>query len=163
MQISGWLYFFTWSLSFYPQFLLNWRKKSVVGLSLDYVSLNVMGFICYSIFNIAFFFDPGVQEQYRYMHAAPTAHPSSCRRLASQGQVPARVTTLTWLPFNKQALSMPHHSTCTPHNAYRTPTQGPWLPHVALEMGAMCLSHIVCNTFRTPSESCSVDRCVGSL
>ena len=60
-------------MSFYPQFFLNLRKKSVVGLSLDYVSLNVMGFICYSIFNIAFFFDPGVQEQYRYMHAAPAA------------------------------------------------------------------------------------------
>lgn len=66
MQTSGWLYFFTWSLSFYPQFLLNWRKKSVVGLSLDYASLNVMGFMGYSIFNIAFFFDPRVQEQYRY-------------------------------------------------------------------------------------------------
>lgn len=67
MQISGWLYFFTWSLSFYPQFLLNWRTKSVVGLSLDYVSLNLMGFIGYSIFNVAFFFDSGVQEQYRYL------------------------------------------------------------------------------------------------
>ena len=66
MQISGWLYFFTWSLSFYPQFLLNWRTKSVVGLSLDYASLNLMGFMGYSIFNVAFFFDPGVQEQYRY-------------------------------------------------------------------------------------------------
>lgn len=73
-QISGWLYFFSWSVSFYPQFFLNLRKKSVVGLSLDYASLNVMGFICYSIFNIAFFFDPGVQEQYRYMHPAPPSH-----------------------------------------------------------------------------------------
>ena len=25
-----------------------------------------MGFMGYSIFNVAFFFDPGVQEQYRY-------------------------------------------------------------------------------------------------
>ncbi|KAL3161816.1 hypothetical protein ABBQ38_008906 [Trebouxia sp. C0009 RCD-2024] len=68
ITISGWLYFFSWSVSFYPQFFLNLRKKSVVGLSLDYASLNVMGFICYSIFNIAFFFDPGVQEQYRLTH-----------------------------------------------------------------------------------------------
>ena len=65
MQISGWLYFFTWSLSFYPQFLLNWQTKSVVGLSFDYVSLNLMGFVGYSIFNIAFYFDSGVQQQYR--------------------------------------------------------------------------------------------------
>lgn len=67
MQISGWLYFFTWSLSFYPQFLLNWKTKSVVGLSFDYVSLNLMGFIGYSIFNVAFYFDSGVQQQYRYL------------------------------------------------------------------------------------------------
>ena len=70
LQISGWLYFLTWSLSFYPQFLLNWRTKSVVGLSFDYVSLNMMGFIGYSIFNIAFYFDSSVQEQYRYSRGA---------------------------------------------------------------------------------------------
>ncbi|KAL0032185.1 hypothetical protein WJX77_009515 [Trebouxia sp. C0004] len=68
ITISGWLYFLTWSLSFYPQLLLNWRTKSVVGLSFDYVSLNMMGFIGYSIFNIAFYFDPSVQEQYRQKH-----------------------------------------------------------------------------------------------
>lgn len=68
ITISGWLYFFTWSLSFYPQFLLNWKTKSVVGLSFDYVSLNLMGFIGYSIFNVAFYFDSGVQQQYRLKH-----------------------------------------------------------------------------------------------
>ena len=36
-----------------------------MGLSFDYVSLNMMGFIGYSIFNIAFYFDPKVQQQYR--------------------------------------------------------------------------------------------------
>ena len=64
LQISGWLYFLTWSLSFYPQFILNWRTKSVVGLSFDYVALNLMGFVGYSIFNIAFYFDEGTQEDY---------------------------------------------------------------------------------------------------
>jgi len=39
-------------------------------LSFDYVSLNMMGFIGYSIFNIAFYFDPTVQEQYRYSSGA---------------------------------------------------------------------------------------------
>ena len=31
----GWTYFLCWSLSFYPQLLTNYRRKSVVGLSLE--------------------------------------------------------------------------------------------------------------------------------
>ena len=65
LQVSGWLYFLTWSLSFYPQFLLNWRTKSVVGLSFDYVSLNLLGFVCYTIFNVAFYWNDAVQQEYR--------------------------------------------------------------------------------------------------
>lgn len=32
----GWTYFLAWSVSFYPQVWLNWKRKSVVGLSFDY-------------------------------------------------------------------------------------------------------------------------------
>lgn len=34
---------------FYPQALLNWRRKSVSGLSLDFLALNPLGFACYSV------------------------------------------------------------------------------------------------------------------
>ncbi|KAG0378525.1 hypothetical protein BGX24_003558 [Mortierella sp. AD032] len=61
----GWAYFIAWSASFYPQVILNWRRKSVKGLSMDFIYLNVFGFLCYSIFNLAFYYSPEVQEEYR--------------------------------------------------------------------------------------------------
>jgi hypothetical protein len=38
------VYFCFWSISFYPQAYLNYRRKSVVGLSLDFQLLNLLGF-----------------------------------------------------------------------------------------------------------------------
>ncbi|KAI9983505.1 hypothetical protein PInf_007536 [Phytophthora infestans] len=61
-SIIGWIYFFCWSVSFYPQVFLNRQRRSVVGLSLDYTVLNMLGFTCYSIFN------QSVQEQYMRRH-----------------------------------------------------------------------------------------------
>ncbi|KAF9429054.1 hypothetical protein BGZ76_001915 [Entomortierella beljakovae] len=61
----GWAYFIAWSASFYPQVILNYRRKSVQGLSLDFIYLNVLGFFCYSIFNVAFYYSTEVQEEYR--------------------------------------------------------------------------------------------------
>ncbi|KAF9185279.1 hypothetical protein BGZ51_002754 [Haplosporangium sp. Z 767] len=46
--IIGWAYFAAWSASFYPQAILNWRRKSVQGLSMDFIHFNVLGFTCYS-------------------------------------------------------------------------------------------------------------------
>jgi len=46
----GWLYFSVWSVSFYPQVILNWQRKSVLGLSFDYLSLNCTGFAFYTAF-----------------------------------------------------------------------------------------------------------------
>ena len=48
----GWLYFICWSVSFYPQVLLNWRRKSVRGLSFEYQAYNITGYLCYSIYSI---------------------------------------------------------------------------------------------------------------
>lgn len=63
-SIIGWIYFSCWSVSFYPQVFLNYSRKSVVGLSLDYTVLNMLGFSCYTIFNCAFYYSESVQEQY---------------------------------------------------------------------------------------------------
>mmetsp|Transcript_2015 Transcript_2015/g.1813 ORF Transcript_2015/g.1813 Transcript_2015/m.1813 type:complete len:269 (+) Transcript_2015:17-823(+) len=49
--VIGWIYFFAWSLSFYPQGLLNWKKKSVAGFSLEFAILNVSGYIFYSMYS----------------------------------------------------------------------------------------------------------------
>ncbi|KAF9418003.1 hypothetical protein BGZ94_009813 [Podila epigama] len=64
-HVLGWAYFLAWSASFWPQVLLNHRRKSVQGLSLDFIFLNVVGFLCYAIFNLAFFFSTTIQQQYR--------------------------------------------------------------------------------------------------
>lgn len=39
----GWIYFVAWSVSFYPQLVINYKRKSVVGLSFDFMALNFMG------------------------------------------------------------------------------------------------------------------------
>ena len=43
-DVTGWGYFFAWSLSFYPQMIINYRRKSVEGFSVDFATLNVLGF-----------------------------------------------------------------------------------------------------------------------
>lgn len=53
--IIGWIYFFAWSFSFYPQAILNWKKKSVAGFSLEFALLNVSGFFFYSLYSIGGF------------------------------------------------------------------------------------------------------------
>ncbi|KAF8939874.1 hypothetical protein BGZ47_008022 [Haplosporangium gracile] len=63
--LIGWAYFIAWSASFYPQAILNWRRKTVQGLSMDFVHLNVVGFFCYSVFNLSFFFSTEIQEEYK--------------------------------------------------------------------------------------------------
>lgn len=66
--IIGWTYFFAWSISFYPQAYLNWKRKSVVGLSFDFEAYNIIGFMCYAFFNCAFFFSSSIQEDYKRHH-----------------------------------------------------------------------------------------------
>lgn len=53
--IIGWIYFFAWSFSFYPQWILNFRKKSVAGFSLEFALLNVSGFFFYSLYSVGGF------------------------------------------------------------------------------------------------------------
>uniref|UniRef100_A0A8C5LZF7 Cystinosin, lysosomal cystine transporter n=1 Tax=Leptobrachium leishanense TaxID=445787 RepID=A0A8C5LZF7_9ANUR len=63
-QIIGWIYFVAWSVSFYPQVFENWKRKSVVGLSFDFLALNLTGFIAYSVFNVGLFWIPYVREEF---------------------------------------------------------------------------------------------------
>ncbi|KAK2507033.1 hypothetical protein MC885_014645 [Smutsia gigantea] len=63
-QVIGWIYFAAWSISFYPQVIMNWRRKSVIGLSFDFVALNLTGFVAYSIFNIGLLWVPYIKEQF---------------------------------------------------------------------------------------------------
>lgn len=68
VTISGWVYFLAWSISFYPQILLNWQRKSVIGLNFDFLLLNLIGFTCYTIYNVLMYFDANVQDIYVARH-----------------------------------------------------------------------------------------------
>ncbi|XP_063654256.1 cystinosin isoform X2 [Pan troglodytes] len=63
-QVIGWIYFVAWSISFYPQVIMNWRRKSVIGLSFDFVALNLTGFVAYSVFNVGLLWVPYIKEQF---------------------------------------------------------------------------------------------------
>ena len=43
-----------WVISFIPQLYINYTSKSVVGLSFDFVFLNIFGYLCYSANLLAF-------------------------------------------------------------------------------------------------------------
>ncbi|KAK8587758.1 hypothetical protein V6N13_086731 [Hibiscus sabdariffa] len=63
-ETFGWLAFFSWSISFYPQVFLNFRRKSVVGLNFDFVLLNLTKHSSYMIYNVCLYFSPVIQQQY---------------------------------------------------------------------------------------------------
>ncbi|KAI9734457.1 MAG: hypothetical protein M1818_006846 [Claussenomyces sp. TS43310] len=67
-RICGWIYTLSWSLSFYPQPLLNWRRKATSGISVDFPFLNVLGFLAYLVSNAAFLYSPVIREQYAARH-----------------------------------------------------------------------------------------------
>ncbi|XP_063989636.1 cystinosin homolog isoform X2 [Diachasmimorpha longicaudata] len=63
-SVVGWIYFLAWSVSFYPQIYSNYRRKSVVGLNFDFLSLNLLGFVMYSLFNCGLFWIPEIWLEY---------------------------------------------------------------------------------------------------
>ncbi|KAB1211747.1 hypothetical protein CJ030_MR6G007985 [Morella rubra] len=63
-QVLGWTAFLSWSISFYPQVILNFRRKSVVGLNFDFVLLNLTKHSSYLIYNSALYFSSAIQQQY---------------------------------------------------------------------------------------------------
>ncbi|XXG88419.1 hypothetical protein AAC387_Pa12g0628 [Persea americana] len=64
-QVLGWLAFFNWTLCFYPQLILNYTKKSVVGLNFNFVVLSLTKHSSYLVYNAALFFSPVIRRQYR--------------------------------------------------------------------------------------------------
>lgn len=62
--VVGWIYFLAWSVSFYPQIYTNYKRKSVVGLNFDYLSLNLVGFFMYGLFNCGLYWIPEIENQY---------------------------------------------------------------------------------------------------
>jgi cystinosin len=55
IEVVGWIYFIAWSISFYPQIVYNFQRKSVVGLNFDFLTYNLTGFLLYGMFNVGMF------------------------------------------------------------------------------------------------------------
>ncbi|KAL8596663.1 hypothetical protein ACOMHN_032605 [Nucella lapillus] len=66
--VIGWFYFVAWSISFYPQVYVNWKRKSVIGLNFDFLLYNITGFLAYGFFNIGMFWVPEVESEYLAQH-----------------------------------------------------------------------------------------------
>ncbi|XP_041358650.1 LOW QUALITY PROTEIN: cystinosin-like [Gigantopelta aegis] len=66
--VIGWVYFVAWSVSFYPQVVTNWQRKSVTGLNFDYLGYNITGFLAYGFFNIGMYWIPLVKNEYAADH-----------------------------------------------------------------------------------------------
>ncbi|XP_062509408.1 cystinosin-like [Corticium candelabrum] len=66
--VVGWIYFFAWSISFYPQIVYNFQRKSVVGLNFDFLAYNITGFLLYGLFNVGMYWIPEVKEEYKRNH-----------------------------------------------------------------------------------------------
>lgn len=64
----GWTYFICWSLSFYPQPIHNFQRRSTRGLVIDFPTANVLGFLSLSVANSAFAFSSLVRAQYAFRH-----------------------------------------------------------------------------------------------
>lgn len=63
-SVLGWIYFAAWSISFYPQTIHNFRRKSVIGLSFDYQLYNIIGFTAYAAFNCSLYWNTSIQATY---------------------------------------------------------------------------------------------------
>lgn len=57
-----------WSASFYPQPISNFRRGSTAGLSIDFPTINTLGFFCYTVYNGAFLYSPVIRSQYAARH-----------------------------------------------------------------------------------------------
>ncbi|KAL1988113.1 hypothetical protein VTN96DRAFT_1144 [Rasamsonia emersonii] len=63
-RLIGWTYMLCWSLSFYPQPIQNFRRRSTTGLAIDFPTINCLGFVCYTIYAASFLYSPLIREQY---------------------------------------------------------------------------------------------------
>ncbi|KAI1814540.1 cystinosin [Poronia punctata] len=66
--LFGWVYTICWSLSFYPQVIHNFKRKSTAGTTVDFPLINVLGFAAYFVYTCAFYWSPLIRHQYALRH-----------------------------------------------------------------------------------------------
>ena len=65
-NILGYTYVISWTLSFYPQIITNYKypTRAKDGVSLDFIIWNIVGFTCYSIYTTCFRYSKVVRNEY---------------------------------------------------------------------------------------------------
>ncbi|XP_058812516.1 cystinosin homolog [Topomyia yanbarensis] len=66
--LIGWSYTACWCGGYYPQIFLNHRRKNVVGLSFDFLHINIIGHISYAIFNSLMYWNNYIEQEYFNRH-----------------------------------------------------------------------------------------------
>jgi cystinosin len=67
-RLFGWVYTLCWSLSFYPQPIVNFQRRSTSGTTIDFPAINILGFAAYFISNVAFLYSPHIRKEYALRH-----------------------------------------------------------------------------------------------
>ncbi|XP_064111166.1 cystinosin-like isoform X2 [Macrobrachium nipponense] len=73
-DVLGWVYTIAWDISFLPQIYKNWKRKSVVGLAFDFLTLNFIGFFSYMMYNIGNLWIPEIQAEFHDRHPTSVMH-----------------------------------------------------------------------------------------
>ncbi|KAK7266855.1 hypothetical protein RIF29_19513 [Crotalaria pallida] len=81
-EVMGWFAFFCWSISFYPQVILNFQRKSVVGLNFDFAVINLIKQVAYLIYNVSMYFSSVVQKQYADKYGEKEMNPVATNDVA---------------------------------------------------------------------------------
>ncbi|KAL6135859.1 hypothetical protein ACLB2K_068084 [Fragaria x ananassa] len=81
-EVLGWIAFVSWSISFCPQVILNFRRNSVVGLNFDFVILNLTKHSSYLIYNATLYFSSAVQKQYFHKYGSKQMIPVAANDVA---------------------------------------------------------------------------------
>lgn len=67
-SVIGWIYFFNWCISFWPQAITNFSNKSTIGLAPDKLMYDIIGFAALTIYETFMFCSPWIRNQYKEDH-----------------------------------------------------------------------------------------------
>ncbi|KAM3066612.1 hypothetical protein ACMFMG_002325 [Clarireedia jacksonii] len=70
--LFGWIYALCWSISFYPQPILNFQRKSTTGTTIDFPFVNLLGFAAYFVSTAALLYSPEIRREYALRHNGHT-------------------------------------------------------------------------------------------
>ncbi|KAF3915200.1 Cystinosin [Dactylellina cionopaga] len=98
--IVGWTYFALWTISFYPQLLQNRSRRSTLGVATSYFPLNILGFLCYTLYTSLLLYSSVIRAEYavRYPNAPNPTVRSNDLAFALHACVLASVTYSQFFP-----------------------------------------------------------------